>query len=261
MKKIALVVIAVVNVLLLIYLVNPVVNRRANFGAAVAEVDEAISVITHKMSRERIESRFDPVLIYKLLGDEIGSFAGCGSLFYGSNGKQILTVEHLFPASNGKHVYAYRLLRSADVSGVYGIEEILHTGQEVAGGPSDVVILKTGIPRMITGFSIHNLEPKYEVNHIMTPITNYWITSLVSGERVRVFAGVRTSKDQMGFDYVLLDYVSTPGESGTGFITDEDSIFVLKGHVVMSEKSEDAVRAQYGQLRGITMAYGPLQLQ
>jgi hypothetical protein len=232
-------------------------GSKLSTGQATQSVDP-IRIILGKSSRNPVQSRFDPVLIFRLDRGErdAGHFAGSGSRFMGKSGEQIVTSEHLFSHGSGEQMYAYQPLRSGN-NMVYGIEKVMNTGKEIGGGTgmADVILLKTGDAKPILGFSVHTLKTT-TVSTMLTSFTKApFLRSLVTGEEVRML-GKTTDPLGVNVDYMLIDYPSIDGESGTGFVDKDDNIYVLKGQPVDYSPKDFSI---FGKFKGIALAYGPLK--
>ena len=221
-------------------------------------IDPTVRIILGKASRNPVSSRFTPVLIFRLEkgNRDLGHFAGSGSRFMGRNGEQIVTSEHLFPHGSGEQLYAYRPLRSGnDV--VYGIEKVMNTGSAVSRGMmADVIMLKTGDAKPIFGFSVHTHENTTSKAVVSSFTKAPYLKSLVTGEEVRML-GKTTDPLETKAGYLLIDYDSIDGESGTGFVDKDDNIYVLKGRPIGYSPREFSF---LGTFRGIALVYGPLKL-
>lgn len=214
-----------------------------------------------KLRETDMKSRFAPVQIYRIDGSG-AFFAGSGSYFVGSNGEQVITSEHLFPKEFGNALFAFRKLRPFEQEITHGISKILHRSPELALNPGetpDVVILQAGTTNSIECYSDRVLDigsessEHSEMRKIEEKIT---VRSLVSGEPVRIVGLVRSKFDR-GMQYVLLEYESTPGESGTGFVTTNDDLYVLKARFFVSEKDREPVSRLLGTSRKLALGYGP----
>ncbi len=233
-------------------------------GKNANKQDDNEKIILGKLSSKQLKSKFTPVLIYRSLDGKNAAFAGSGSLFVGSQGEQIITSEHLFSKSFGTQIFAYRKIRPFEEIVTHAVEKVLYSGQGIDGSnqqAADAIILKTGNAKPIVCFSSHeHVENRHTAG--ITPFKKtIEVTSLLTGEKVRVIGRANDSGDT-GVNYALLDYPSIEGESGEGFVDENDNLYVLKG-VPMDISPEQRAMLQnaLGNPRAISIAYGPLQLR
>ena len=251
-------VITAVTVAILIYtLFNTRLNAPSvQFGTKIVRPGDPLQIIKGKTSMVRVPSRFSPVLIFNIIGRGPGNFTGSGSLFIGSHGKQIATTEHLFPRSGGVGAYGYQLLGATD-NYMFGIEKVLYTGKEITGDATDLVILSVGTPKLIQGFSVHDIEA-HTGNVKVTALKGApELTSLVSGEKVRILGKAEDVVNKI--EYFIVDYKSISGESGTGLVDRDDNLYVLKSSVASDLDQE--VSRLLGYTKGITYVCGPLKFR
>ncbi|MFA5935163.1 MAG: hypothetical protein WC827_04755 [Candidatus Paceibacterota bacterium] len=193
--------------------------------------------------RQTSESKFTPVFIYRVFNDNRSEFAGSGSLFSKGGKGQIVTAEHLFKKQYQINFYVYRPAK--DNSGPYHIKCIKDTGYEIARERADVAILETGsAKRIIRGFSEYK-TPEFDLEEMDYKDNNKTLTCLVSGRKARIIA---TAKKKGGYGngvtYTIIDYESKAGDSGSGFVDENDNIYVLKGS--LSDEKQSIV---YGPLK------------
>ncbi|GEM_PF-5252505 len=224
--------------------------------------DDAEHIIVNKLTKTEIKSRFTPVEIYRL-GKNEAFFAGSGSLFVGSEGEQIITSEHLFRKELGNPEFAFRKIRPLEPEITHGIHAILHKGIELGVRPSDspdVVIIKTGDTRPIVCYSDRTLFVRQDQADITKADKLVTVRSLVSGESVRIVGTLKSVHDS-GTEYVILDYSSFSGESGTGFVDENDQLYVLKGIPGWTGEGKTKVEKLLGISREVSIAYGPFQFR
>lgn len=220
----------------------------------------AEEIILAKRTRAQVSVRFTPVLIYQSVpgAGARGELAGSGTLYEGKKGSQIVTAEHLFRKELGAKIFAFRKLRPLEEIVSHGIQEVLDFGTAL-GGPGqtpDVVILRVGRAASVNGFSSQTLMPttlRMSVTRFNSP--HRFIRSLVSGERVPII-GVARILEGGDVPYYIGDHRSIPGESGTGFIDQEEGLYVLKGQIVPSEEEWRFLRARHTAL-----FFGPLKIR
>ncbi|MEO8638094.1 MAG: hypothetical protein ABI430_04310 [Candidatus Taylorbacteria bacterium] len=228
-------------------------------------VEDDEEYIIRKVSKDPLKSRFTPVLIYRVLGGETGTFAGSGSLFAGSHGIQVITAEHLFGKKLGDQIFAVRKLRPYETDATHGIESILNTGSQIAdvGGQSpDIIVLKAGQAKTIRCFSEETLDLRTSPMELHRIDQTIILTSLVSDEKVRVLGTAMSLRDGKGVQYSVLEYASNSGESGTGFVDEDDNLFVLKGSATGDGNLvEKSIQKFFGTTRKMSIAYGSIKIR
>ena len=221
-------------------------------------------IILKKLSHESVESRFTPVFIYRVDENVGGFFSGSGSLFIGSNGEQIVTAEHLFRKEFGKTMFAFRKLRPFENEITHSIQKILHKGEELAMNPGDepdIVILRTGNPELLECYSDLKIGPTPKkmmgVNKLKE---KQKVRSLLTGEWVNLVGTTERTPDSKSI-YVLIEYASLPGESGSGFVDEDDNLYVLKAIPGWPDNIKALMAKHLGTSKELSMVYGPLKLQ
>ena len=213
-----------------------------------------------KLSKVPVKSRFSPVILYRTTDGQNGTLAGSGSVFDSVNGEQIITCEHLLLKQYGNAMFAWKKLRPVDTIVTRSISSILNRGNEIlpeAQEVPDVVILKTGPVAFITCYS-DQPESAFRAEQEVAPLLRTkMLTSLVSGEKVKMI-GIAKNYGEKTVPYFIIDYSSIGGESGTGFVDDEDNLYVLKGTLkVIHDQSADVMKV-LGNPKAVSFVYGPL---
>lgn len=240
------------SVLLTIFVIMPRLKNKI----------DAEHVIVGKINNEQVGSRFTPVEIYRL-DKESAYFAGSGSLFVGSEGEQIVTSEHLFRKEFGNATFAFRKLRPLEPEITHGINAILHKGTELAvrsGELPDIVIVKCGVTNLISCYSDRTLLVRQDQGNVSRIDEITTARSIVSGESVQI-VGVLKSAHDVGTQYVILEYASIGGESGTGFVDAHDRLYVLKGIPDWPNDVKAQVEKLLSTTQALSVAYGPLQFR
>ena len=191
-----------------------------------------------------VDSKFIPVAIYRMSDKTL---AGVGSLFKNGDEIQIVTAEHLFGYQYGNDSYVYRSLLNRNDTELYCVEKVKHTGKELSGETADIITLKTGSLTNLKGFSIHgNINFRMNVSYEETDGS---LVSLASGKKVQIIGSAKsTGVGDNNVQYVVIDYASKRGESGTGFIDENDNLYVLKGWISILNNTKQA-----------SVVYGPLK--
>jgi hypothetical protein len=219
-------------------------------------------IILAKRTNSRISPRFTPVLIYQSYEEGMGrgmGFVAVGTLFAGKSGARVVTVDHLFPKKLGIRMFAFLKLQPLEKSLSNGIQGVLGKGSDLAppGQTPDIAILEAGEVKPIRGYSDRTNDPEAA----FLTITGFkpssrTLTSLVSGEKV-LPVGIARSPQDGGVTYYVVEYGSVPGESGTGFVDDEDRLYVLKGELMTTPQE----RATLHIRRRLGLVFGPLKIQ
>lgn len=209
------------------------------------QASDVSSYLLSNVPQTPVNSMFLPVMIYCVQGNN-KQFVGVGSLFEKDGEIQIITVEHMFP-KNDNYVYVYKYLTyNTGVEQYYGIKGIKYTGKEITGEFADVTILSDGKANNIKGFSIHN-DTAFKTKSLQPINTEEKLVSLASGKSVKILGTIqkKDTKDS-NINHLVIDYVGEEGESGTGFVDQNDNIYILLAWV--REKGK-----KYGSI-----VYGPL---
>ncbi|MDO8579687.1 MAG: hypothetical protein Q7R72_02325 [bacterium] len=195
--------------------------------------------IIGQTTSQEVSKNYQPVLIYQTRDAKAVYYAGCGTLISGASGrKYLVTVEHLFHKDLGKQYFFTRLLRPFDnwIPADRGITEISYKGSEMSKSPivsaTDVAMFEVGVPKLIECFSEfsdgYNARDNIKKFSLQTIKSKFLLKSLVSGKAYQV---VLWSDNTKGAKILLIPHTSHPGESGTGFIDDEENLYVFKGHM------------------------------
>lgn len=251
-KRIAFVCLLVAGIAVLLFLSNPTTNRNAE-TPIVAE-----DYIVAKTTQRQVSSKLTPVMLYLISKDrKVAQHLGCGTLYTGAQGEQVVTCEHLFPIARGTNDVAFRKLRPLEKDITHGIEKILQKGEDLSTtGKPDVVVLGVGDVQPIQFYS-HQPQVWDETQKLTIyddPIT---LTSLISGEKVRLVGFADSVLDQ-GVAYGVIEYRSIPGESGTGFIDDDGNLYVLKANV---QTETDPTNGRINVMGGLSFVYGAIRVK
>lgn len=227
--------------------------------------------ILGKLTTNQISKTFTPVLIYRLLpaiggGDMVGS----GTLFEGRNGRQVATAAHVFHQRYGESLFAIRKLRQLErgpaiTDGIAMLNPETTNIPEFREAGTDIVVcmVTSGAIRPIRGF-YDETRGKAE-DQISFAFINrsqqLFITSIVSGERVRVIGAQAQTGNKPSLCLIVAASIS--GESGTGFVDVDNQLYVLKGRVEDTTSITAEIRARFGipEHAPLSVAVGPLVLK
>lgn len=212
--------------------------------------------IIGKLTDRRIDD-YTPVMIYRRSSSGLSIPVGVGSLFLNSYGnKQIITADHLFGSLTGDHVFGYRILIPLETSVDYSISSVLRGAnfafEKTVGASPDVAILRVGDSRPIS-CSGDQTQPLV-INHVEVSAFNevVLLRSLVSGKEVRALGEVMINRSW----YMIIEYDSVSGESGTGFVNDAGELFVLKGAMEVSPQHARSLEELFGKTGKLVLACG-----
>ncbi len=201
---------------------------------------KADSYITRNTGKYR-NNIFSPVMIYRktnIINNMI--FAGTGSLFEAEKESYIITSEHLFDKNNPSAFYLYKNIFTKE-SG--DIEGVVMDGYELTGKKIDIILLKTGKSKKIRGIYDGEKTERAKIE-LTEEVAPKMLKSLVSGKNIKTLGKASIYKNDE-IEYLIIDYSSIKGESGTGFVDEENNLYVLKGTI------EDRGKK-------VTIVYGPL---
>jgi hypothetical protein len=179
---------------------------------------------------QQIDPRFRPVLIYRYRGSARPAFTAVGTWFQGKNGPLVATAEHLMTKQFADERLIIRFLCPDEHQITNGIESIVYRGGD-AGIPlnTDMVFLRPGNPGQLEWFSDRRAD---RPNNIKVSLTHEFkvgdkiirsLKSLVTGKEYPVVGATRDPQ------YIVIDYKSEAGESGTGFIDEYGQFYILDG--------------------------------
>lgn len=196
------------------------------------------SYVTSKIGRYR-NDKFVPVTVYQKTNFKgTANFVGMGSLFLLNNTVSIITSEHLFNKENKNSFFFCKNIFTKEI---YDIKQITMTGYELLDEPADIVLLEIGKTKKIN----HVFRENIRVSLIEdSDESGKNLTSLLTGQQTKIIAEAIAKEGKYRTRYLVIDYLSRKGESGTGFVDDENNIYILKGSI--------------GQDYDMSIVYGPL---
>ena len=218
-------------------------------GIMEIDSDPAVAHILAKLSATPVVEGFEPVVIVQHGGKlktgmqrAFSYVAGSGTMVNSGRGMHcVMTAEHIFSRGrkqNHTHpCYGIRVLRE---DSEFLSRHLVAANPFFRGAPGIVDIaacmVSTTWTEAIEPFS--NYQPgggevekrTTNFNICVGPEDKRTIKSLVSGEGARLLAMVKIPGTKL--HYYVVDYQSISGESGTGFVGSDKSLYVLKGSVV-----------------------------
>ncbi|MGB8815917.1 MAG: hypothetical protein WCC74_01585 [Minisyncoccia bacterium] len=237
-------------------------------GNLFAEKSEPINyAINEKIIQSRITTnavgcKYSPVFIYRSLDfGKTGSLAGTGSLYVENGQNNIVTAEHLFDKTMGKQVFVYRPLRPYEPFWTFPIERVLKNGSDIVRqknkGP-DVTILRCGSLKVIDCFSENLLTNKMSVISYSRDQLGKRLTSLITGKTFPV-VGMIVLSNNKSVKMFVIEYTSICGESGTGFIDQEENLYVLcSNYSGNMDGYPQPFTNMFGTTNELSMLYGPI---
>jgi hypothetical protein len=251
---------------IIIVLLMPLIGLITLTACRQKTVDVEDYIVGQLVSRE-VSKKYEPVMLYRTKDFKKNYHAGVGTIVSSPAGrKYLLTVEHLFQRNHGTQYFLTRSLKPYQdyISGDRGVIEVSQKGKEVAVSPyisaTDVAMLEIGAPKPIECFSEFSEGISYRDNEKfgMQPIqSKFLLRSLISDKSYQVLLW---SDNEKGSKLYVIPYASLPGESGTGFIDENENLYVLKG-------SLDDIKISQGVLKtpipkgGCSMLIGPFNFK
>jgi hypothetical protein len=205
------------------------------------------------------------ILYYRYPGWSTDKFCCVGTVLADKKyGTVVLTAEHVFRNDiTSKQIISFRPLRPGVNEPPYYFKEIVLTSKDLGG--HDALFATFGTePVEFDRFSkfVNHEESRHfygdvEVRGLKVPT----VTSLVSGEKIRTFGYNRRGTNETDQVFILIEYSSRSGESGTGFIDDNGGLWVLHGapeseaeHQLMMREYE---RLMHKKIAGFATICGP----
>lgn len=216
-----------------------------------------VGYILSKVPKKPVNSRFTPVIIHRYDGKDY-KMVGSGSVFNNHQGNTlIVTAEHVLSSKEENSFYAYQTIMNGSDEKYYAIESFEYDGNQITSEPADVALLKPGQLEKIENITDGRYDKGNDgINSHCIPEYKEGmgsLISLVSGKSINIL-GTALNLDEGKKDvrYIIVDYNSIKGESGSGFVDQNDNIYVLKG-------SAYRFKTPSGE-KDVTMVYGPLNL-
>jgi hypothetical protein len=212
-------------------------------------------LILQKVSEKAVPSQYTPIFIYGTY-DGTPIFVGSGSVFTDSDGEQVITAEHLFLKKYGTCSFTWRKIRPLESDIKHGILSVFQIGKDILpDGDPDIMVLKSGdhsnAIECFSGKDQLRLQENINFLPFSEPQT---LTSLVTGKKVSML-GQAWLKEKPKELYYVINYACMEGESGSGFVDENDNIFVLNGTCsLQTAEGKPALNVT----DGISIVYGPL---
>lgn len=233
---------------------------------AATKLDPTEQYILAKLINQDVTPSAWPALIYKhAIENSPGVFMATGTVLNEKNENPILfTAEHIFRTDHPvDRILSVKVLRAEEMPTLY-VREILGTSETLKGG--DLLKCRLGTePVIIKPFSkYHKTEGGY---NYWAPVEIggdkiEWMLSVLSGEKAKTIGYYRRVVGDKSDNFVLIDYLVKPGESGTGFVDPKGGLWVVHGMPV-NQKTLVQVAEECYQRTGIRIQYpcavsGPL---
>ena len=194
--------------------------------------DAAEGKLLKNALQTRIDPRFRPVLIYLYRGKgKRPQFIGAGTWFEGRGGALVATAEHMLLKKFSKELFLFRFLCPDEHKITTGIQAVAYRNTDLKTPPDvDMVILRVGDPRTLPCFSEKAPE-------ILEDFKGFKLDELDvgGGKKVKSLKSLTTGKEYpiVGATNeppaVLIGYESVSGESGSGFVDEFGSLYILSG--------------------------------
>lgn len=187
-------------------------------------VDELRQMATEN----ELSSVYTPVVILRN-----GDVQGCGTLWESPYGLQILTAAHLFPVGVRDYFNFAPIRRLTDISFINKVQPSLGTLTYKDG--FDAAIAIPGERTLVQGFEAYSEATDgvrtRDVEYSTAPLELKGVRfrSLLTGEFYPCVGTVVDTDSDSPFlvKGIVLPLLTRPGESGSGFVTDEGDVAVL----------------------------------
>lgn len=230
--------------------------------ATLKRIRDHERAIIASLSRDNVRSAFVPVMIYRIIGNQ-PFFAGSGSLFTNGGTASVISCEHIFGKVLGNTEFSFRRLRPFESEITNGLAEISFRSEEIGlstRSKPDVVVLEAGKPKPIKCFSERLLDGTHEHSTLSRTTNATTVKSLVTGRSSRV-VGTLLSPLDGNTQYSIIEYEAHAGESGTGFVDENDDIYVLKAILNVGPDQRELVERTLRTSAKLSLAYGPMRLR
>ncbi len=206
---------------------------------------------------KKVDINFTEVHLFTYMEGEI-QWLGTGTSYIdNSDGKEyILTVGHLFDIDFvGTNIFLFCDINDPE-GRCYGIDHITKSDEVKRSGdmPSadsrevDAAICRKGLITLIPGYShiVRDSNSTEEDVFSESDKPSLVLTSLVSGISYPMLGvGHKLGKPgQKTIPFLVFDYQSKPGESGTGFIGSDKAVYVLMGSLGRAQYSMTGLKRE-----------------
>lgn len=198
-----------------------------------------------KLMEKLLPNCLRPGLVPVHMGTTDLIWKGSGTLVIDENGahRGIVTAAHIF-AVGTRSMWFFQTLQP------FSDEYLAIAAAGYSGNPiCDIGFCVTGKPNIITGFADFSKFGDM-TSGIAVPLDDerFKLTSLVTGEVVDIIGIIGGPNN---IRYMVMDYESSPGQSGAGFITPlgPKELYVLKGACKLSDELKAALpKARNGRV-------------
>ena len=180
-------------------------------------------------SQTPVDPMYRPVLIYRYRGTNRPAFTAVGTLFEDKNEPLIITVNHLFAKKFSNELFVIRFLSPDAHTVTNGIESIVYRPADVGIPEVDVIFVRPGFPKLVECLSEKDdLKMETTKGFLFKDVTisgkvTRKLKSLVTGKEYPVIGVAKNPQ------YILIEYGSKSGESGTGFTDEFGRFYILSG--------------------------------
>lgn len=185
-----------------------------------------------------ISSVWCPVLLYRNT-----YFVGMGTLYRNKSQREIIvTAGHLFQKDGQAYLWSFRRLHP-----LADCREAIANAAFIPGADAlDVACCVPGKQALIAGFCPSHMGVFETADFRCTALPKpFEVRSLVSGEGVMCGGVVQNASAS----YIVIPWNSSLGDSGTGFVSNDDRLFVLKGSVDLMPQDCGAIGVPVGTER------------
>jgi hypothetical protein len=226
---------------------NAVISASPEYGALLDSV-----------AKSKVSERLTPVHLYSSSGNRPGiEWLGTGTAYVQNSRDYIVTAGHIFANSRGTNLYFYRKVQETNWH-LYGIEQVFSSHELLRDktlrnkSELDVAVAVQGRALPISPFSELTKQKAMVASFAYLGDTNLVLTSLVNGKVYGALAvGMEGLPTNFTYKFLIFDYQSVSGESGTGFLGSDGHLYVLMGSM-----SPDAGLSESLKKAGIKYRHG-----
>jgi hypothetical protein len=223
------------------------------------------SYIRSKVTEEKVSPTLEPVaLYYRHPGMAAEEFCCVGSVMIDKDyGPVVLTAEHVFRTDiHSTQIIGFKPLRKSVHEPEYYLDRIIKTSRNLKG--ADAVVATFGsLPVTFAPFSAYVLDEigknfygdvtigKKKIPHVR---------SVVSGEIVPTVGYCRRDEGTNGQVFILIEYHTRPGESGTGFVDDYGGLWIVHASPepdIERQMLDDCEKLTHKKVKALTTLSGP----
>jgi len=259
---------AIITISIIRYYVYSLKSRIGNVPVRYHMTNvEAENYVAQKISANNISAQYSPVLIYRLKDNKL-YFTGSGTYMVGiGSGRQIITAEHLFNTNEDDSPIGVRFVRPMHDHVTELFDKVIFSSKDFNGFDIAIATLTTTSTNIIKNF---HTSPKRGRGYVGTADH----VKLISGKKMSRLRSVATGKwynvvgAPMESEHgkalgVCINGFFVEGESGSGFIDEEDNLYVLitvqdETSPLWENMKNEVQKVSSERIQGIGTVVGPL---